>query len=170
MRKDIEISVNTADVKLVASTQLQKATFNWIDNPDGLTRYMYGEVVIPHSVSIGDLKDIGVEVVVGYCPLYKEFCVRIKSLSANGSFEFLKNPNDGSEWFICQSYIPHQGHKNTFASELIAIGNDVYCVRLEGHRGLSGGLPVDYNIIEANRQNAKMLLLCHPGNNNRYPI
>lgn len=75
MRKDIELHIKTNDIALVATNKAKMRTFRWVDNPSGLSRYIYGEIDVPAVVSETKIRENGVFVNIPYTPKYKEFMI-----------------------------------------------------------------------------------------------
>lgn len=172
MRKDIEIHIETGDITLPSKNSYQLRDFQWVQNPTGLSRYIYGEIIVPSNLSANTLYNKGVCAAIPYTPIYKEFMVRIKRLYENGLYEYLQNPADGTEWFVvkCNLYGTN-GYKNVYASQLKLIANNDYYFQFDkGVLNVYGAMESDLNIVKANRQNSNMLLACVPTNNYRYPI
>nr|DAO03104.1 MAG TPA: hypothetical protein [Caudoviricetes sp.] len=172
MRKDIEIHIGTGDITLPSKNNYQLRDFQWVQNPTGLSRYIYGEIIVPSNLSANTLYNKGVYTAIPYTPIYKEFMVRIKRLYENGLYEYLQNPADGTEWFVvkCNLY-GTKGCKNVYASQLKMIAdNDYYFQFDKGTMNVYSAMESDLNIVKANRQNSNMLLACVPTNNYRYPI
>lgn len=171
MRRDIEIHINTGDITLVSKKRYQLRDFQWVNNPTGLTRYIYGEITIPAIVTEKSVKSDGIYVQIPYTPKYKEFMVRIKRTYSATDFSYLQNPVDGSEWFLAKSAIYGQSYGNVFASQLKMISDDdFYCAFDKGAVNIFSAKESDMNIIRCQRQNANMMLACVPTNNYRYPI
>ena len=172
MRTDIEIHIGTGDITLPSKNNYQLRDFQWVQNPTGLSRYIYGEIIVPSNLSANTLYNKGVYTAIPYTPIYKEFMVRIKRLYENGLYEYLQNPADGTEWFVvkCNLY-GTKGCKNVYASQLKMIAdNDYYFQFDKGTMNVYSAMESDLNIVKANRQNSNMLLACVPTNNYRYPI
>lgn len=172
MRKDIEIHIGTGDITLPSKNNYQLRDFQWVQNPTGLSRYIYGEIIVPSNLSANTLYNKGVCAAIPYTPIYKEFMVRIKRLYENGLYEYLQNPADGTEWFVvkCNLYWTN-GYKNVYASQLKMVAdNDYYFQFDKGILNVYSAMESDLNIVKANRQNSNMLLACVPTNNYRYPI
>lgn len=172
MRKDIEIHIGTGDITLPSKNNYQLRDFQWVQNPTGLYRYIYGEIIVPSNLSANTLYNKGVYAAIPYTPIYKEFMVRIKRLYENGLYEYLQNPADGTEWFVvkCNLYGTN-GYKNVYASQLKLIANNDYYFQFDkGVLNVYGAMESDLNIVKADRQNSNMLLACVPTNNYRYPI
>jgi hypothetical protein len=172
MRKDIEIHIGTGDITLPSKNNYQLRDFQWVQNPTGLSRYIYGEIIVPSNLSANTLYNKGVCAAIPYTPIYKEFMVRIKRLYENGLYEYLQNPADGTEWFVvkCNLYGTN-GYKNVYASQLKMVAdNDYYFQFDKGILNVYSAMESDLNIVKANRQNSNMLLACVPTNNYRYPI
>lgn len=172
MRKDIEIHIGTGDITLPSKNNYQLRDFQWVQNPTGLSRYIYGEIIVPSNLSANTLYNKGVCAAIPYTPIYKEFMVRIKRLYENGLYEYLQNPADGTEWFVvkCNLYGTN-GYKNVYASQLKMVAdNDYYFQFYKGILNVYSAMESDLNIVKANRQNSNMLLACVPTNNYRYPI
>ena len=172
MRKDIEIHIGTGDITLPSKSSYQLRDFQWVQNPTGLSRYIYGEIIVPSNLSANTLYNKGVYTAIPYTPIYKEFMVRIKRLYENGLYEYLQNPADGTEWFVvkCNLYGTKKC-KNVYASQLKMIAdNDYYFQFDKGTMKVYSAMESDLNIVKANRQNSNLLLACVPTNNYRYPI
>ena len=172
MRKDIEIHIGTGDITLPSKNNYQLRDFQWEQNPTGLSRYIYGEIIVPSNLSANTLYNKGVYAAIPYTPIYKEFMVRIKRLYENGLYEYLQNPADGTEWFVvkCNLYGTNE-YKNVYASQLKMVAdNDYYFQFDKGKLNVYSAMKSDLNIVKANRQNSNMLLACVPTNNYRYPI
>ncbi len=171
MRKDIEIHINTGDIHLCSQNKFTLRPFNWVENTSGLMRYIYGEIVIPSSLSESTIRANGIFTTIPYMPVYKEFYIRIKRMYENGAFTYLQNPVDGSTWFLVQVGKYGSQLRNAYASELITISEDSFYFKFnKGIVELYSSAESDLNIIKANRQNANMLLKCIPTNNYRYPL
>jgi hypothetical protein len=171
MRQDIEIHINTGDVTLSPVNTPTLYPFRWVDNPDGLTRYAYGEATLPAIIGEQQITGNGFCVNIPYTPRYKEFCIRIKRTLDGDRARYLTNPTDGSPWFVVQAGLYGHPPVNIRASQLPLIADDAYYRRLSGGIArLFSALSVDLRIIDANRQNANLLLKCVPGNNYRYPL
>lgn len=172
MRKDIEIHIGTGDITLPSKNNYQLRDFQWVQNPTGLSRYIYGEIIVSSNLSANTLYNKGVYAAIPYTPIYKEFMVRIKRLYENGLYEYLQNPADGTEWFVvkCNLYGTNE-YKNVYASQLKMVAdNDYYFQFDKGKLNVYSAMKSDLNIVKANRQNSNMLLACVPTNNYRYPI
>lgn len=171
MRKDIEIHINTGDITLSPHNRFILRPFNWVENDAGLMRYIYGEVTIPATLPEASVKSNGIYTTIPYTPIYQEFYVRIKREYADGSYTFLHNPVDGSEWFLVQAAKYGGKFMNVYASELITISESSFHIRLnKGVAEIYSSAESDLNIIKANRQNANMMLKCIPTNCYRYPL
>ena len=172
MRKDIKIHIKTGDVELSPRNQFKLRDFKWIDNPNGLSRYIYGEISIPASVTEASIRSNGCFVNIPYTPRYKEFMIRLKRVYEDGSCCYLTNKNDGSNWFVVKSGIYGGPIENVYASELIKI-SDMYTYYINidsGFARLYSSHQSDFPIVDANRQNSNCLLACVPSNNYRYPL
>ena len=172
MRKDIEIHIGTGDITLPSKNNYQLRGFQWVQNPTGLSRYIYGEIIVPSNLSAKELYDKGLYAAIPYTPIYKEFMVRIKRLYENGLYEYLQNPADGTEWFIVKGNLyGMKGQKNIYAPQLLMISDSDYYFQFDkGVANVYSALESDLNIVKADRQNSNMLLACVPTNNYRYPI
>ena len=172
MRKDIEVHINTGDITLVSGDNFTLRPFGWVENKNGLVRYIYGEITIPASVSESSIIKNGVYVQIPYTPKYKEFYIRIKRERLDGSFDYIYNSVDGTEWFLVQSAkFGSKKFENVYASELMTISETSFYIYLNnGIAELYSSATSDVNIIKANRQNANMLLKCVPTNCYRYPL
>lgn len=171
MRKDIEVHIGTGDITLKSKLQYTLRDFQWVENPTGLSRYIYAEVTVPSNYSEQYIKNNGVFVFIPYTPKYKEFKVRVKRLYENGSYEYIQNPVDGTDWFLAKVSKYGKNDSNAFASQLIEISDDDFYISFDsGVVRLYSALQSDLNIIKADRQNSNMLLACVPTNNYRYPL
>lgn len=171
MRRDIEIHIITGDVAISPQNKIKIREFRWVDEPTLLSRYIYGEVDVPYTLSERKILSQGVHFVVPYTPKYKEFMIRVRRVNEDGSFVYVNNDVDGSQWFLVKSSIYGAALRNVFASELPAISEDSFFVMLkEGIAQLYASSQSDFNIIKAGRQNANCLLACFPGGNYRYPL
>lgn len=171
MRKDIEIHIGTGDITLPSKNSYTLRDFQWVSNPTGLSRYIYGELIVPSNLSEQSVKKNGVYVSIPYTPKYKEFMVRVKRLYDNGSYEFIQNPSDGSEWFLVKMAQYGGNTKNAIASQLLTISESDFYFQFDGGvANLYSALESDLHIVKADRQNSNMLLACVPTNNYRYPL
>lgn len=171
MRKDIEIHINTGDITLSPRNEFEPQPFTWVDNPDGLQRYAYGEIAIPASVSEARIKTNGIYITIPYTPIYKEFCIRVKRYYSDTLYTYMRNPVDGSEWFLVKAAKYGKQFENIYVSELMTISEMSFYIRFnKGIAELYSSSDSDVNIIKANRQNANLLLKCIPSNNYRYPL
>lgn len=171
MRKDFEIHIDTGDIQLVSTNKFVERTFRWVDNENGLSRYIYGEIELPAHVSENKILNDGLFVSIPYTPKYKEFYIRVKRMYDSNSYTYMQNPTDGSEWFLVKVGMYGGELENAFASQLITISDGKYCFRFDGGivRVYSSEVN-DLNIVKVNRQNANLLLKCVPTNNYRYPL
>lgn len=171
MRRDIEIHINTGDLHLANFYQGVECVFQWISNPDGMVRYIYGEVTVPENLSIDAIMRSGVSFSIPYTPIYKEVKICIRRGNANSGYVYIQNSVDGSSWFTLQTNIFGES-RNIFASELKAISSrcQFHCMIIDGHADIYSAGLTDFNIIEASRQNSNLILACVPTNNYRYPI
>lgn len=171
MRKDIEIHIKTGDVALDPQNKPKYREFRWVEQPSLLSRYLYGEIDVPFTVSEKTILTDGLAFQIPYTPKYKEFMLRIRRVSDEGVFGYLINDTDGSQWFLVKSEIHGQTLRNVFASELLTISEEGYFVILQnGIARLYASSQSDFNIVKAGRQNANCLLACFPGGNYRYPL
>ena len=171
MRKDIEIHINTGDLSFDHGTIPVGCEFQWVDNPGALTRYIYGEIVVPSSLSTKHIIEYGINAIIPYTPIYKEFYIRIKRQVDENNYSYLQNPVDGTEWFLAQSGLNGSEYKNIFASELPLISVDKFlCKPQNGAINIYAPGITDFNIVPALRQNTNMMLACCPTNNYRYPL
>ena len=171
MRKDIEIHIQTGDIALISKSSPKYRAFRWVAQPDMLSRYIYGEVDVPYTVSERTILKQGIYLTVPYTPIYKEFMVRIRRVNDEGVFSYVTNAVDGSQWFLVKSAVNGGELKNVFASSLLSISEDGYFLTLDGgFAQLYAASQSDFNIINAGRQNANCLLACFPGGNYRYPL
>lgn len=171
MRKDIEIHINTGDITLSPHNKFILRPFNWVEHDSGLMRYIYGEITLPATLPESSIKANGIYLTIPYTPIYQEFYVRIKREYEDGSYTFLYNPVDGSEWFLVKAAKYGGKFVNVYASELITISESSFHIRLnKGVAEIYSSAESDVNIIKANRQNANMMLKCIPTNCYRYPL
>lgn len=171
MRRDIELHIKTNDVTLVSTNKIKIRTFRWVSNPSGLSRYIYGEIDVPAVVSESKVRDGGVFVNIPYTPKYKEFMVRVRRVFDDGSFMYIQNRRDGSEWFLAQVGMYGSDKKNCYASLLYTISEGTYYISLKDEIAtIYSSIQSDFNIVDANRQNANCLLACFPSNSYRYPL
>lgn len=171
MRRDIELHIKTNDVTLVSTNKIKIRTFRWVSNPSGLSRYIYGEIDVPAVVSESKVRDGGVFVNIPYTPKYKEFMVRVRRVFDDGSFMYIQNRRDGSEWFSAQVGMYGSDKKNCYASLLYTISEGTYYISLKDEIAtIYSSIQSDFNIVDANRQNANCLLACFPSNSYRYPL
>lgn len=171
MRRDIEVKALTCDMSLVNNRRFVIYPFEWVTNPTGLQRYIYGEITVPAYVPENTLRQNGMYVTVPYTPKYKEIMVRIKRMIGATSFTYLQNPVDGSDWFVAKVGMYGTELQNAYASQLILVSESSLHVRVDdGFVVLYDAEELDFNIVKANRQNGNMLLKCVPTNNYRYPV
>lgn len=172
MRRDIEIHINTGDITLNSKQKVPLRDFKWITRSENQEqRYLYGEIIVPANILDDTILNQGVYLEIPYTPIYKEFKIRIKRQYADKNFSYIRNPKDGSDWFIVQSAIYGSKYRNIYASELLAISDGLFYITFdEGVIQLYSGEQSDVNIIKANWQNRNLLLKCVPGNCYRYPL
>lgn len=171
MRKDIEIHINTGDITLTDMNDFVSRSFNWVSNPDGPVRYIYGEVTIPSVVTEPAIKSNGFYTTIPYTAKYKEFYIRVRRQLSENSFSYVQNPIDGSNWFLAQVGIYGKAASNAYASKLALISENSLYVKLNGGNAiLYSASQSDLNIIYADGQNKNLLLKCNPTNSYRYPI
>ena len=171
MRRDIELHIKTNDVTLVSTNKIKIRTFRWVSNPSGLSRYISGEIDVPAVVSETKIRENGVFVNIPYTPKYKEFMVRVRRVFDDGSYIYLYNRKDGSEWFLAQAGMYGGEKKNCYASLLYTISEGTYYLSLKDEVAtIYSSIQSDFNIVDANRQNANCLLACFPSNSYRYPL
>lgn len=171
MRRDIKIDVFTHDINFTSGKARDTYPFGWISNPNGLERYIYGEIELPMSVSEDMVKTDGINIVIPYTSIYKEFYVRIKRKIGNSTYVYMQNPVDGSNWFLAKTGLYGREKVNAYASRLIEVSESSYRIVINKDVAeIYNGENIDFNIAPANAQNKNMLLLCVPGNNYRYPL
>lgn len=171
MRRDIKIDVFTHDINFTSGKARDIYPFGWISNPNGLERYIYGEIELPMSVSEDMVKTDGVNIVIPYTSIYKEFYIRIKRKIGNSTYVYMQNPVDGSNWFLAKTGLYGREKTNAYASRLIEVSESSYRILINKDVvEIYNGENIDFNIAPANAQNKNMLLLCVPGNNYRYPL
>ncbi len=171
MRKDLEIHIQTGDVNITPQNKHLDYPFSWVGNPNGLLRYIYGEIEVPASLPENTIRNKGVCCVIPYTGKYKEFYVRIKRVYSETEYAFLQNPVDGSEWFLVKSGLYGTTPVNAYACQLRKISEGSFRIMFDkGTALIYSGDESDMNIIKANRQNANLMLACVPTNNYRYPL
>lgn len=171
MRKDIEIHIKTGDVALVSKVTPELRTFKWVSQPTLPSRYIYGEVEVPYTISERAIFSQGIYVNIPYTPKYKEFMIRVRRINDVGVSAYVTNTTDGSQWFLAKSALYGGENKNVFASTLLSISeNGFYMSIKDGVAQLYSSNQTDFNIVKAGRQNANCLLACFPGSNYRYPL
>ena len=171
MRRDIEIHIQTGDVAIDPQNKPKFREFRWVEQSTMLSRYIYGEIDVPYTVSERTILTKGLSFDVPYTPIYKEFMVRIRRVNDEGVFAYVTNEVDGSQWFLVKSQIYGGELKNVFASTLPSISENGFFIMLQdGIAQLYSSSQSDFNIIKAGRQNANCLLACFPGGNYRYPL
>lgn len=172
MRKDIEIHIQTGDVTVTPQNKVTLYPFSWVSNPNGLARYIYGEIEVPAALPVDVIRRDGIACVIPYTGKYKEFYLRVKRIYSETTSEYLQNPTNGSDWFLAK-IVPFGKEitVNAFASQLRKISEDSF--RLIFDKGdviIYSGAESDFNVIGANRQNTNLMLACVPTNNYRYPV
>lgn len=172
MRQDIEIHINTGDITLSSKQRVILHDFKWVERSENQEqRYLYGEITIPATILEDTVVNQGIYLEIPYIPIYKEFKVRIKRQYTDEDFSYIRNPKDGSDWFVVQSALYGGELRNIFASELLAISEGTLFLAFNGGTlQLYSGYKSDVNIIKANWQNRNLLLKCVPGNSFRYPL
>ncbi len=171
MRRDIEIHIQTGDVAIDPKNKPQFKEFRWVEQPTLLSRYIYGEIDVPYTISERTILSQGLYFIVPYTPKYKEFMIRVRRISDDGVFAYVTNETDGSQWFLVKAQICGGELENVFASALPTISETGFYVTLkDGFAQLYSSSQSDFNIVKAGRQNANCLLACFPGNNYRYPL
>lgn len=173
MRKDLEIHINTGDITLTSKNRVTLQDFQWLEGtPTGMEqRYIYGEVIVPAYVLEDRIFEQGVYIEIPYTPIYKEIKLRIKRKYTEENVQYLRNPIDGSEWFLVQCSLYGSEATNIFASQLMSVSEDRFYISFTGNIILLySGQEHDLNVVKANSQNKNLLLKCVPGNNYRYPL
>lgn len=166
MRTDIGIHIKTGDLAFLLDKEGVIYPFSWVSNSAGLSRYIYGEIEIPASLTLNTVYK-GISCKIPYTAKYKEFYIRIKRLYGNGVSEYIQNPVDGSQWFLVKI-----NDTNAWASELIKVSDSFeYTFVIEhGEAKVYSNDRTDFEIVKANRQNANLMLACSPTNNYRFPV
>ena len=172
MRQDIELHINTSDVPVEAQNESVLRTFRWVTNASGLSRYIYGEVDVPGTVTEESIRKNGVYFTIPYTPKYQEFMIRIRRVYEGEKYEYVMNLDTGGEWFTVKSALYGIGDfENMYASQLIKISDEAFYGRIGNDcLELYSAYQSDFNIVNADRQNANCLLACNPSNNYRYPL
>lgn len=171
MRKDIAINIHTKDLRLASSVTYVTYPFTWVINPFGKSDCLYAEINLPVNFSQDLIKTKGIDVNIPYTPSYKDFYIRIKKQIGNGSYSYILNPADNSQWFVAQAGLYGQEKTNIKASQLIEVSEGTYHIVVNnGVAEIYNSEHMDFAIVNANMQNKNMMLLCVPGNNYRYPL
>lgn len=174
MREDIGINIECGDIFYLENkvSRTNNGKFDWVSNPDGLSRYIYGEVTIPDNITEKNVRENGIIVNIPYTPIDKEFQICLKKQNSDGSSYYITNSQNGSKWFLAKSCLYGGDEKILTAPELILISAiKEYCLKFKDSTALVYDAQIrDFNIIDANRQNANLLLQCIPSNFYRYPI
>lgn len=172
MRRDIEIHINTGDTPIEAQNSYKLRDFQWVTNASGLSRYLYGEIAIPYTVTEASVRNNGVYFSIPYTPKYQEFMIRLKRVYENGTFTYVRNLDSGSDWFVVKTKQYGAGDfKNVWASQLVQIADDSFYGKIgDDCLELYSASQSDFNVVDADRQNANCLLACNPSNNYRYPL
>lgn len=171
MRKDIELHIKTGDVAIESHLKFHSRDFRWVTNASGLSRYIWGEIDIPAIVTEAAVRRDGFFFMIPYTPKYKELQIRVRRVFDDGSFEYVYNTKNGSEWFTVQAGMYGGERKNVYASQLLTISESYFYGMLDGDvLQLYSAAQSDFNIVPADRQNANCLLACSPSNNYRYPL
>lgn len=172
MRKDIELHIKTYDTPIDSQNTYKLRDFKWVVNASGLSRYIYGEVDIPSTISESSIRNNGIYFDIPYTPYYKEVMIRIRRVYGTDSYVYVRNLDTGSDWFAVKSKPYGVGDfQNVYASQLIQISDDAYYGRIgENCLELYAASQSDFNIVAADRQNANCLIACNPSNNYRYPL
>lgn len=171
MRKDIELHIKTYDTPIEAQNHYIQRDFQWVTNATGLSRYIYGEISIPSTVTEASIRNNGIYFSIPYTPRYKEFMVRIKRVYEGDNFAYVMNLDSGSEWFVVKAGLYGRELENAYASQLIQVSDEAFYGRIGSNCfELYSATQSDFNIVQADRQNANCLLACNPTNNYRYPL
>lgn len=171
MRKDIEIHINTGDITITPQNKVKLREFRWVEHATGLTRYAYGEIDVPSIVSEHMVRTNGFYVHIPYTPVYKEFMVRVRRVFDDGTFVYVLNQTDGTEWFLVRTRLLGKERGLIRASELSVLSeSDFYVSIADNIADIYSGSQSDMNIIVADRQNSNCMLACVPTNNYRYPL
>lgn len=182
MRRDIEIHINTGDVALSSIQSHNLMEIEWSDS--GVSQqYLYGEVEVPIHIPIKSIFENGIKIAVGYTPIFLPIQLRIKRVADDGSFEYLVNPSDNTDWFkVVVSLYGVKVRREIKASELTLIDDSSLLLKFEDERLVNGNTrytgvlqvfsahSIDFNIKNANHQNSNLLLKCLPTNSYRYPL
>lgn len=172
MRKDIEIHIKTGDVAITPHNRFVEYPFRWVENPDGLVRYIYGEIEVPSSIPENTIRTKGLFLTIPYTARYKEFYIRVKRVYSETNSVYMHNPVDGSDWFLVKHIQPgKEEYQNAFVSKLRQISESSFRIMFDkGVAVIYSAFESDFNVIDANRQNMNLMLACVPTNNYRYPI
>lgn len=172
MREDIQIHVESGDMPLVPlNTYNIDGEGAWIENPEGLQHYTYCEIEIPKVIQETTLRENGVYVRIPYRPVHKFVMLGFKRMQDNGSYAYLKNPVNGSDWFPALAGMYGAFAKAIYAPDLMLISDNDFFIRfVRDGVVVYSAATVDVNIVNSGNQNSNMLLSCVPGNNYRYPV
>ena len=94
MRRDIEIHIQTGDVAIDPQNKPKFREFRWVDQPTMLSRYIYGEIDVPYTISERTILNQGISFTIPYTPQYKEFMIRIRRINDEGVFAYVTNEVD----------------------------------------------------------------------------
>ncbi len=172
MRKDIELHIKTYDTPIEAQNRFKLRDFRWTTNTSGLSRYLYGEIDIPSTITEASIRSNGFYFDMPYTPYYKEIMVRIRRVYGDNNYTYVRNLDTGSDWFVVKSRLYGANElENVYASKLVLISDNAYYGRIgDDCIELYSASQSDFNIVSADRQNANCLLSCNMSNNYRYPL
>lgn len=170
MRKDIELHIKTGDTPIEVQNIYKRRDFQWTTNPKGSANYLYGEILVPATITESSIRNNGVYFTIPYTPKWKPFMMRIKRVFENG-YKCVVNSETGEDWYEVKCGLYGGQVESIEASKLIIISDKSFYGKIEkDYFRLYSANQSDFNIIEADRQNANCLLACNPSNNYRYPL
>lgn len=171
MRRDIELHIKTGDTPIEAQNSYKLRDFQWTMNPKGSANYLYGEVLVPATITESSIRSNGVYFTIPYTPKWKLFKIRIKRVFESDSYKCIVNSETGEDWYEVKCGLCGGKTESVEASKLIMISDKSFYGKIEkDYFRLYSADQSDFNIVNADRQNANCLLSCNPSNNYRYPL
>lgn len=173
MRQDINVSVETGNLRLVDVSAIPIVEFEWnnVDNDYVVEdNYLIANITLPSYYQLTDLQNVGVRISIPTTPLY----LPIK-------FRFLRRTNSSLETAVFNSQ-PNIYNNDLFsvvdengseikASELWMLHDSTYLIRLNDNDvSIFSGSTSDFEVSNANFQNRDFLIKCVPSNHYRYPL
>lgn len=171
MRKDIHVNVESNDVVFTNQKVQNIYELEWLSEQQD--DYALAEITMPSTVLEQNVIKNGLYSRAVYLPKTNKVKVRFKIQNSETSFSYIINPKTDDEWFVLWSGLYGTEQVEIRASELMLISTEFWFFYINIDKGIAevyGGLEKDFSIINANQQNANMLLKCDAGNNYRYPL